>query len=281
MVGAEKRHGTTVLCLRTVERITSRRNALVLQYRAAARGDDHVLLLDGVHLVHDALAAGLSFRSALVLEPDDSQELQRIVSALRGRHVQVSPASPEVMAAASPVRSASPIVALAEPPAISSDAPYRAELPLVLVACHVQDPGNLGAFVRVAEAAGATGASAAGSGADPFGWKALRGSMGSAFRLPVSRHETPEAALHEARRHGCRVVAAVPRSGSPLFESGLAGPLAFFIGGEGGGLDRAIVEAADIRITIPMTPPVESLNVAVSAALVAYECRRQRLVAVR
>ena len=88
----------------------------------------------------------------------------------------------------------------------------------MLIACDVQDPGNLGAIVRVAEAAGASGLIAAGQCADPFSWKALRGSMGSALRLPIAIGDTADAATAEARRHGCRVVATLPRDGTPLFD---------------------------------------------------------------
>jgi TrmH family RNA methyltransferase len=147
---------------------------------------------------------------------------------------------------------------------------------LVLIACDVQDPGNLGAIARVAEAAGASGMIAAGQCADPLSWKALRGSMGSALRLPLAQHETADAAVAEARRHRCRIVATLPRGGTPLAASDLRAPVAILIGGEGHGLPAALVDAADVRITIPMQAPVESLNAAVTAALVAYEARRQR-----
>ena len=96
---------------------------------------------------------------------------------------------------------------------------FAGHRPLVLIACDVQDPGNLGAIVRVAEAAGATGLIAAGACADPFGWKALRGSMGSALRLPIAIARHVEEAVAEARRHGCRVVATVPRGGRSLFDA--------------------------------------------------------------
>jgi TrmH family RNA methyltransferase len=140
----------------------------------------------------------------------------------------------------------------------------------------VQDPGNLGAIVRVAEAAGATGVVAAGGSANPFGWKALRGSMGSALRLPIASEPAAENAVAEARRHGCRIVATVPRDGRSLYDVDLAGPLQVLIGGEGRGLASALTDLADERVTIPMQAPVESLNAAVTAALIVYEARRQR-----
>ena len=150
-------------------------------------------------------------------------------------------------------------------------------VPLIVVAVDVQDPGNVGAIVRVAEAAGATGIVAAGVSANPFSWKALRGSMGSALRLPIVAGVAAGEAVDVSRSGGCRIVAAVPRDGRPIVEADLVGPLAILIGGEGQGLPGPLVDAADERVTIPMQAPVESLNAAVTAALILYEARRQTM----
>jgi TrmH family RNA methyltransferase len=152
---------------------------------------------------------------------------------------------------------------------------FTGDTPLVVIAVDVQDPGNVGAIARVAEAGGATGLIAAGASADPFGWKALRGSMGSSLRLPLAA-ATADAALAEARRFRCRIIAAVPRDGRPLYDVDLTGAVAILIGGEGPGLVGGVADAADERITIPMDAPVESLNTAVAAAVIVYEARRQR-----
>jgi TrmH family RNA methyltransferase len=100
--------------------------------------------------------------------------------------------------------------------------------------------------------------------------------MGSALRLPILVHRDSREAIDEARRHRCRIVATAPRGGQPLFDADLRGPLAVLIGGEGAGLAASQIGEADARITIPMQSPVESLNTAVSAALILYEARRQR-----
>ena len=259
--------------------ITSRQHPLVARFRDAARGEaDGIMLLDGAHLVGDAVRAGVALLLAAVtpaaLEDDD---LQALVSALGGQGVEVTLVSAPVMDAISPVRSSSAIVALAARPLAQHDAFYRCAAPLVAVAVDVQDPGNVGAIVRVAEAAGGTGFVAAAGSASPFGWKALRGSMGSALRLPIVAGVTADEAIDAARSHGCRIVAAVPRDGRPIVEADLVGPLAVLIGGEGQGLPGPLVDAADERVTIPMQAPVESLNAAVTAALILYEARRRRL----
>jgi TrmH family RNA methyltransferase len=260
-----------------VRRISSRQNSLVTAYRTAISGEQSTqVLLDGLHLVSEAIEAGVHLRHVLVASealarPDVATLVARAASA----GADVVEGSAPVLAAASPVRSPSPIVALAERPQPNGRM-FAGPAPLVVIACHVQDPGNLGAIVRVAEAAGASGIFVTGQSANPFGWKALRGSMGSALRVPITTIGDIDAAIDEVRRHRCRVLATVPRGGLSLFESRLKTAAALIVGGEGAGLDDRILSRADERVTVPMQAPVESLNVAVTTALVLYEARRQR-----
>lgn len=242
-----------------------------------ARGDeDGGLLLDGAHLVGEALGAGLRIRQVIASAGAlDRPEIRAILEAL-GDDVQVSTATSMVMDAVSPVRSASGIVAIADRPANNAERMYAGAGTLVVVAVDIQDPGNLGAIVRVAEAGGATGVVAAGISANPFSWKALRGSMGSSLRVPIAVHRDTGVAISEARRRGCRIVATVPRGGDPPAGADLRGPVALLIGSEGAGVSPDAIEAADARVTIPMRAPVESLNAAVAAAILVYEARRQR-----
>jgi TrmH family RNA methyltransferase len=258
--------------------IASRHNPIVARYRSAARGEAaDVVLLDGVHLVVEALEAGIPLHDiAVVNDATGRGDVQAAIRALVDRGVEFVTVSASVIDAISPVRSSSPIVALASRPPTDEPRLYRSAAPLVIIAADVQDPGNVGAIVRVAEAAGATGVVAAGASADPLGWKALRGSMGSALRLPLTGPSDLGAAIAGARRHRCRIVATVARGGRSVFEVDYTGPVAILIGGEGAGLPESIAACADERVTIPMQPPVESLNAAITAALVVYEAHRQR-----
>jgi TrmH family RNA methyltransferase len=256
--------------------ITSRKHPLVARYRAAAHGDGDVVLLDGTHLVADALRSGIAITHvAITTAAHERPDVRHLVADLARARTETATVSAAVMDAISPVRTSTGIVALAARPAHQSDHLFRGSTSLVVIAVDVQDPGNLGAIARVTESAGASGMVAAGESADPFGWKALRGSMGSGLRLPIVRGAT-HVAIADARRHGCRVVAAMPRDGEPIYDADLAGPLAVLLGGEGHGLTPAMLESADARLSVPMQTPVESLNVAVAAALILYEARRQR-----
>ena len=260
-----------------VSAITSRQNPIVARFRDAAKGGSaELVLLDGVHLVAEALGAGLRIRESAVINVRNVRpDVADLAERLRGRDVPVATVSASVMQALSPVRSPSPVVALAERPSDAGERVYR-DTPLVIIAIDIQDPGNVGAIVRVAEAGGATGVVCAGACADPFGWKALRGAMGSTFRLPVAARQPLPESMQRARAAGLRLFATVPRGGTPLPECDLQGPCGILLGGEGPGLPAALLNANDSRMTIPMRPPVESLNVAIAAALILYEASTQR-----
>jgi tRNA G18 (ribose-2'-O)-methylase SpoU len=100
--------------------------------------------------------------------------------------------------------------------------------------------------------------------------------MGSIFRLPVAVRQNLADAVRAARALGVEIIAAVPRDGVLLPELDLRRPVAVLLGGEGGGLRESVADLATTRLTIPMRRPVESLNVATAAALIAYEAQRQR-----
>jgi TrmH family RNA methyltransferase len=103
--------------------------------------------------------------------------------------------------------------------------------------------------------------------------------MGGTFRLPIAARGTMAEVVSAAHAEQLRVVAAVPRGGTPLPRLDLRQPTALVIGGEGSGVSQTALSAADETVTIPMREPVESLNVAVAASLILYEAARQASVA--
>ena len=171
-----------------MQRISSRRNPLVNQYRDVARGkNSNLLLLDGAHLVSAALSANIRVRQIVVsADALERPDVRAIVDLIDSRQTAIAAASASVVSAMSPVRQPSGVVAIVERPSWRDEDLFPSVAPLVVIAADVQDPGNIGAITRVAEAGGANCVIAAGASADPFGWKALRGSMGSALRLPIA-----------------------------------------------------------------------------------------------
>jgi RNA methyltransferase, TrmH family len=263
-----------------MRRISSRQNPLVTRFRDVARRRDEMdaILLEGEHLVREAIASDVplevvAFASrALDATHDDGRLIDR-AQHVGAEVVQVSDA---VMAALSPVREPAGVVAIARASPATLDDALGGDVPLVLVLAGLQDAGNVGAILRTADACGATGIVTTAGTADPFSWKALRGAMGSTFRLRIAVRQSLPAAIEAARGRRISVIAAVPRGGTRLRAADLRGPVAIVLGGEGGGLPDAIVAVAGQRVTIPMRPPVESLNVAVTAALILYEASQQR-----
>jgi RNA methyltransferase, TrmH family len=254
--------------------ISSRQHSIVRAFKSAARGEDDRVLLDGWHLLHDAAANGIDIRIVAISGTPSSEDASLLDDL--ARHCNVFTVTTAVMDAISPVRTPAGVVAIAHPKTYALRDLLRPSPALVVVACDIQDPGNAGAIVRSAEAGGATGVVLAGISADPWGWKALRAAMGSTFRLPVMRSSDATRTCDELRNAGLRLVATVPRGGTAMHHVDLRAPAALILGGEGRGLDPELVSSADERLTIPMRSPMDSLNVAVSAALLVYEARRQR-----
>src|SRR6185369_379887 len=201
---------------------------------------------------------------------------------VRKRGVRALLVTDQVLAAISPVQHPSGVVAIARARAtdvrvvFAAAADHGQHLPLVLVLAGVQDPGNVGAIVRTAAAFGASGVVAIEGSANPFGWKALRGAMGGTFRLPVAARGSLSEVVASATELGVRLVAAVPRGGTPLPRIDLRAPTAVVLGGEGAGVPQTTMAAVHETVTIPMQAPAESLNVAIAAALILYEAARQR-----
>jgi RNA methyltransferase, TrmH family len=290
------------MAMERLERITSRQNAVVKRFRDLARasraaapvgrtsaphgtgGHAGEILLDGEHLVQEALACDVPVELAAfsdrqvdnVLSP-----LARLAKAVRQRGGRAILVSDAVLAAISPVQHPSGVVAIGRARATDVRVVFSAavdagpHLPLVVVLAALQDPGNVGAIVRAAAAFGAAGIAAIDGTANPFSWKALRGAMGGTFRLPVAARGTAPDVIAAAQQESVRIVAAVPRGGTPLHDIDFHKPTAIVLGGEGGGVSSAIMAAAQESVTIPMRAPVESLNVAVAAALLLYEASRQ------
>ena len=128
---------------------------------------------------------------------------------------------------------------------------------------HVADPGNVGTLIRAADAFGAGVALSAGC-ADPTGPKAVRGSMGSIFRVPIGEFDEPAG----------RRIALVPRGGDVLADVDLSGDVVFVLGAEREGLPEDVLARCDVTATIPLASGAESLNVAMAGSVALYERAR-------
>jgi 23S rRNA (guanosine2251-2'-O)-methyltransferase len=151
------------------------------------------------------------------------------------------------------------------------------ERPLLACLDQVSDPRNLGAVCRSAEGARATGVVVPSHGSARVTAAVCRSSAGAVEHLPVAVVTNLARYLDEIKRNdGLWIVAAAGESGTPMWQTDLAGSLAFVFGAEGKGLRPLVRRACDLEVSIPQLGKVESLNVSVAAALLLYEARRQR-----
>lgn len=148
--------------------------------------------------------------------------------------------------------------------------------PLVLVLDGVTDPRNLGAVLRVADGAGASGVVVPKDRAAGVTPVAVKASAGASEQVRVARETNLRRAIERMKKAGLWVYAAEGSGGEAYTDIDLAGPVALVFGSEGRGVRRLVREACDGTLSIPMSGAVASLNVSVAAAVVLYEAMRQR-----
>jgi RNA methyltransferase, TrmH family len=148
--------------------------------------------------------------------------------------------------------------------------------PLVLVCAGLEKPGNLGAILRTADAAGVAAVIAADPVTDWGNPNVVRASKGTVFSVPVASG-TSLLVLDWIGARGLRIVAATPDARQVVTEADLTGPVAIAVGAEQAGLSEEWLERADVRVRIPMFGRADSLNVSTSAAIITYEAVRQRM----
>lgn len=154
------------------------------------------------------------------------------------------------------------------------DLPLR-EAPFFCVIEGVEKPGNLGAILRTADAAGVDGVIICAGATDLHNPNVIRASLGALFTVPVVEAPTPEA-IAWLRQRGIQIVATTPAASQNYTEADLTGPVAVVMGSESSGLGDEWLAAADTQVAIPMHGAADSLNLATATALLLYEVVRQR-----
>ena len=261
--------------------ITSRQNVLVTRIRNARRERRSTrkhLVLEGLRVVSDAQQSGIAIDTALVSNTafKNDPDVKHLCTQFDSNKTSLATCSEQIMTAVSPLRSPSTVVALGSYKPVDSEKIISYEPNgLIVMPLAVQDPGNLGAIIRSAVAAGSAGIIVDRSSADPYGWKALRGSMGCTFRLPVADTDNTLETLRQARHLGWTIVATSPHNGTSIYDADLNRRVILLVGNEGSGLGSELEQEIDITLSIPMSGNIESLNVAVATAIIAYEIRRQ------
>jgi len=269
--------------------ITSSSNTILKLYRSAlkeGRTREGWLAVEGPLLVEEALNAAT---------PESRPEGLACASELRG--TVVTPAAAKKFAAlldraprsaerivisdhlfSSIAQTVSPqgIAALVEVQPPPLDAVLGLPDPVFVVACGLQDPGNLGTILRTAEALGAAAVICLKSTVNPSNPKVVRASGGAVFRLPVFSGLETEQLFEKMRRKDVRIVAADRESSVQINEANLWGAVAFLIGNEAAGLTGELLANAGLRLAIPLSAKINSINAAMATGIFLYEAARQR-----
>ena len=253
---------------------------MLRQARAARDGKtDELIFVEGLRLCEEAYTSGLDIE--VVIYSDEIARKERaadVISKLAQVCERMGMVSEALLATISYTKTPQGIVALAGRPE-SGELPLdneKQESPLLVVLHALNNPVNVGTILRSAEAAGATGVIITADTADPFSPKALRGAMGSAFRLPIWHGPDYSQVIQWCANHKIQTVCADLDAELSHTQFNWTAPSALIVGPESAGLSPDEVRMASSAIRIPMRGEVESLNVAAAATIVLYEAARQR-----
>jgi len=229
--------------------------------------------LEGTRLFERALRAGANLQVAATTQAfldDGDARTVRLIADLREAQVELQVVPEDVLADLTGGRSIGALVGLAELPEAPPLASLTADGARFLAVVGIDDPGNIGALLRTAHAAGARALLTVGA-CDAFHPKAVRTSMGSVFKLPVVARATLNDLIRDLRELDVRTLGSVSSGGTDLRD--LQAPeeaCAMFMGSEAFGLDAASQARMDELVTIPMAPGVDSLSVNAAAAVLMY-----------
>lgn len=249
--------------------------AVSLQQRKR-RTETGLFVLEGVRLAEELVAAGwlleCGFFTTEAAEQPRSGALIRQLSQL-GPMQLVSPA---VFNKLTETDNPQGIVVVARQQLSTLPTLIKREQPLLMVLDCVQDPGNMGALIRVADAAGVDGVIILAGSVDVFSGKVLRASMGSVFHLPLVTAVSRRELLSQFELQGIRMLTTALTGAVVYDQANLCGAVALVFGNEANGIDPELLAAAGESVFIPIYGKAESLNVAAAGAVIVYEAVRQR-----
>lgn len=266
--------------VRSPETITSPKNpkvadAIKLMDRRH-RDQTALMLIEGVKELYLAIKGDVCINRLFYCEElFRGAEEHKILKAAEAQGAELIPVSARVFEKMAYREESSGMVAVAKQPTRTLNDISFKKPPLVIVIEGVEKPGNLGAILRSADAAGVDGVVVCGRGTDIYNPNVIRASIGTIFTVPVV-----EATVHDAiswlKNKGIKSVATTPHAEVDYYDSDLKGPCAIVMGSEHEGLSETWLNEADVLVRIPMEGLADSLNLATSAAIILFEAVRQR-----
>ncbi|MBI4851171.1 MAG: RNA methyltransferase [Acidobacteria bacterium] len=261
-----------------IDKITSRQNPLIKRFRDVRQNQErHLILIEGIRLVEEAIKAQLHFEVVAYTDRLHSTERgQKLYNQLLNLSCRGALVTESIMTAMSDVNSPQGVAAITHIPYATIEDAINKPLPLVIVAHQLQDPGNIGTIIRTAQAIGADSLITTLGTVNPFNLKALRASMGAAFRLPIILNLKSQQLVEFCQTSGLQIITTSITSGKEYTSFNWKAPLALILGSEASGVDLFLEKASKESVFIPMSKSVESLNVATAGAVLLYEAARQR-----
>jgi RNA methyltransferase, TrmH family len=258
-----------------IKRITSRENRRLVYARKVRDGHEpSEIFIEGRRLAAEALRSDISIRECFIAEDLSDTALR---DSVIDNGIEVTELPSSLFRSITATEHPQGIVLLAERPLTSftNFDPEKDSVPIFVFLHEINNPSNLGAILRSVEASGAGGVFISRRSADVFSPKALRASMGSAFRVKIVENAELDEILENARAAGFECLAADNRAEIEYFNIDWKRPHLLVFGSEAHGLDEQELRSIGGGIRIPMEPSAESLNLAVAAGIVLFEARRQ------
>ncbi|MGE5700929.1 MAG: TrmH family RNA methyltransferase [Clostridia bacterium] len=236
-------------------------------------------LVEGVHLVEEALRSGAKVQTVLYdMDRGIDGACEAALRSYDGAVKRIA-VSEQVLAKLSETKSPQGIIAQVSQQGANWQAwvQSRTDKPFfLLILDELQDPGNLGTILRTAEAAGIDGVVIGENSVDLYNGKVLRSTMGALFRLSVFRQPLVQV-CQQVKELGARLLVTSVHEGSVSYDEPIYdGSIAIVIGNEGRGVSPEISKLASTHVHIPLYGQAESLNAAVASGIMLYEARRQR-----
>jgi TrmH family RNA methyltransferase len=259
--------------------LTSATNSLVKVFRRAlAEGQtrDGWLCGEGPHFLEEAIKPGLQAKVHSVLVSAEAAEKHRDLLARLPKEAELAQIPAQLFHQLAGTRTPQGVAAIVELPAHDLKAVAASQDAVLVIACGLQDPGNMGTIIRSADALGASAVVALAGTVNPFNAKAVRSCVGSIFRMPVFAGWKPEAVFKILRDSKVHILGTESRSAVDLSSADLRGPIALLVGQEAAGLPEEISREADELLSIPIRAEADSLNAATAIGIFLYEVARQR-----
>jgi TrmH family RNA methyltransferase len=241
-------------------------------HQKKGRAEKKAFIMEGVRAVEELLRSpGQHFKVIYTEELEANRRGQLLLQNLAHNQIEMTKVTAQELAAVSDCETPAGILAVVNITEHRLADVLAATKPFLVILDGIQDPGNLGAIIRTAEAAGVTGIILSKETVDQYNPKVVRATMGSLLRLPVVKVDNLVSLIEKLRSRKIRTIACDVRGSKNYYEVSWSLPLALIFGNEGAGMAKEIAAKIDEVIRIPQRKSVDSLNVAVAAGIIMYQ----------